>query len=721
MINLDVDFRYSNETKKSLDSVQAELPSGRCIVLCGGSGCGKSTLLRCINGLVPQFYEGELTGSCHIDGKDISELSVGETGELVASVFQDPRSQFFTINSATEVAFGLENHGIPQEKIRQRVDEAFRTFGLEYLKNRNVYELSSGERQLISILSAWAMDTDTILLDEPTANLDLSAIEELKRILLILKSQGKTLLISEHRLYYLRDIADSFWVMKDGKITGKYTPEELLALPQQEFSGLSLRALDLDKITVSELRDVSAGKEILSASDIRFSYGRKNSAILNGTSFSIHEHEAVALIGANGCGKTTLGKIIAGLYKPAHGSILLNSARLKPKDLQKQVMFIMQEAEFQLFTNSVMNELRYGHRSTPDFDRKAEELLRSVGMWELRERHPFTLSGGQMQKLTLMTACLSDKPVIVLDEPTSGLDAESLRCCAELIRRMQADKTVLIITHDMELIAEVCDRCICISDGPESSEYPVSCDKDIHVIRQLMKDRFTHENKPLPPKPKACLFHPLTKLLFWLATLIVISTSDNSLVYSVYAALMVMTAADGWISTALAGTAAFAALWGLGAAFPQTMLSFMLVLFPRIFAVGISMRTLVGRDEASRTLAALRYIHIPEKLIMICAVIFRFFPVMSEDMKLLRQSVRTRGAFVTFGQKLRSLPEYLELLTVPMALRVIRIAETLSASAESRGIDLKRRKSNYLSLRYTAWDFIFTAVLAASVVAGILL
>ena len=147
----------------------------------------------------------------------------------------------------------------------------------------------------------------------------------------------------------------------------------------------------------------------------------------------------------------------------------------------------------------------------------------------------------------------------------------------------------------------------------------------------------------------------------------------------------------------------------------------MLVLFPRIFAVGISMRTLVGRDEASRTLAALRYIHIPEKLIMICAVIFRFFPVMSEDMKLLRQSVRTRGAFVTFGQKLRSLPEYLELLTVPMALRVIRIAETLSASAESRGIDLKRRKSNYLSLRYTAWDFIFTTVLAASVVAGILL
>jgi len=191
MIDFEFEFQYSEESTPTLRKVSGSIPAGRCVVLCGGSGCGKSTLLRCINGLIPQFYEGELKGFCRLAGKDTDGLSIGEIGELAASVFQDPRSQFFTVNSANEVTFGLENHGLPQEKIRQRVDEAFRVFHLEHLKDRNVYELSSGERQLISILSAWAMDTDIFLLDEPTANLDFAATRQLKTILLALKKQGK--------------------------------------------------------------------------------------------------------------------------------------------------------------------------------------------------------------------------------------------------------------------------------------------------------------------------------------------------------------------------------------------------------------------------------------------------------------------------------------------------------------------------------------------------
>ena len=182
-----------------------------------------------------------------------------------------------------------------------------------------------------------------------------------------------------------------------------------------------------------------------------------------------------------------------------------------------------------------------------------------------------------------------------------------------------------------------------------------------------------------------------------------------------------MTAVDRWLGTALAGGLSFAALWAANALFPNTVFSFMLVLFPRIIAIGISMRTLIGRNEASRTLAALRNIHLPERFIMIVAVIFRFFPVLSGDMKLLRQSIRTRGAFVTLGQKLRSLPSYIEILTVPMALRVIRIAETLSASAETRGIDLRLRKSNYIALHFSPWDMVFCAILATALTAGFIL
>lgn len=720
MIDFEFEFQYSQESTPTLRKVSGNIPAGRCVVLCGGSGCGKSTLLRCLNGLIPQFYEGELTGFCRLDGHGTADLSIGEIGELAASVFQDPRCQFFTVNSSNEVAFGLENHGLPQEKIRNRVDEAFRTFHLEHLKNRNVYELSSGERQLISILSAWAMDTDIFLLDEPTANLDFAATQQLKNILLKLKKQGKTLLLSEHRLYYLADIADEYWIMANGEIKHKYTAGKTKALSLGQLHTLCLRTLDLEKITVSERPPQPENMpQALSVSDLRYEYGRKNRAILSDVNFSVCTHEIVGLVGANGCGKTTLGKLIAGLYHSTGGEISLFGKAQKPKQLQKQVLFIMQEAEFQFFTNSVLHELQYGHKITAEFEKKTETLLKSMDMWECRDRHPFSLSGGQMQRLTLMMAYLSDKPIVILDEPTAGQDAESLKRCAELIREMGKEKTVLIITHDLELIADACDRCIGLCGGHSDTEFFIRSQQDLQAVRRYME--CFHPTKVSPPKQYKERFHPATKLLYWLVLTIVISTSDNHLVYAAYAALMLLTAADGRLITALFGSASFGALWAANVLLPDTLFSFILVLFPRIIAIGISMMTLIGRNEASRTLAALRNMHLPERFIMIVAVIFRFFPVLSGDMKLLRQSIRTRGAFVTLWQKLRALPSYIEILTVPMALRVIRIAETLSASAETRGIDLKRRKSNFLSLRFSAWDILFFVVLTVSVVVGLIL
>ena len=720
MINFEFEFQYAEEKQPALQKIGGSIPAGRCVVLCGGSGCGKSTLLRCINGLIPQFYEGELKGFCRLNGQDTAGMRTGEIGELAASVFQDPRSQFFTVNSSNEVAFGLENHGLPQETIRQRVDEAFRVFHLERLKDRNVYELSSGERQLISILSAWAMDTDIFLLDEPTANLDFSATRQLRKILLALKQQGKTLLLSEHRLYYLTDIADEYWVMADGEIKRKYTAAEAKAFSAEQRQALSLRTLDLAEITVPGKEPLpKIAPTALAVSDVRYTYGRKAGDTLSGVSFSVLEHEIVGLVGANGCGKTTIGKLIAGLCNPSGGQIFLYGKARKPKGLQKQVLFILQEAEFQFFTNSVLHELQYGHAVTPEFEAKTEALLKSMDMWGCRDRHPFSLSGGQMQRLTLMMAYLSEKPIVMLDEPTAGQDAESLEQCAALIREMRKEKTVLIITHDLELIASTCDRCIGMSGGRAETEFSVQSEHDLQAVRRYM-ERFHPSDVPAKNRHKE-RFHPVTKLLYWLTLLVVISTSNNRLVYAAYAALILLTAADGWFGTALAGGMSFGLLWAANALLPGTVFSFMLVLFPRIIAVGISMRTMIGRNEASRTLAALRNLHLPERLIMIVAVIFRFFPVLSGDMKLLQQSIRTRGAFATPLQKLRALPSYLEILTVPMALRVIRIAETLSASAETRGIDLKRRKSNYLSLRFSAWDVVFCVLLAALIAAGLIL
>ena len=281
MIEFEFEFQYAKAKLPILRQVGGGIPLGRCVVLCGDSGCGKSTLLRCINGLIPQFYEGELKGFCRLNGQDTAGMSIGEIGELTASVFQDPRSQFFTVNSSNEVAFGLENRGLPQDEIRRRVDEAFRIFHLERLKDCNVYALSSGERQLISILSAWAMDTDIFLLDEPTANLDFAATQQLKEILLALKRQGKTLLLSEHRLYYLADIANEFWVMADGEIKGKYTAAEAKAFSAERRQTLSLLTLDLAEITVPEKEPLpKTAPTALAVSDVRYTYGRKAGDIM---------------------------------------------------------------------------------------------------------------------------------------------------------------------------------------------------------------------------------------------------------------------------------------------------------------------------------------------------------------------------------------------------------------------------------------------------------
>ena len=654
MIDFEFDFRYEGVKTPALKNVQGKIGKGKCIVLCGGSGCGKSTLLRCINHLVPQFYEGELKGFCRIQGRDTGELSVGEVGGLAASVFQDPRSQFFTINSSTEVAFGLENHGVSQEEMMRKVEEAFGLFSLDSLKDRNVYELSSGERQLISILSAWALDTDILLLDEPTANLDFAAIRQLGGLLSKLKGQGKTLILSEHRLYYLSGIADEYWLMEGGQLKKRCGEDEIRAM--QRKGDVPLRTFSLNDVALSA--EPPAENEgfmpfVYHTEDLHFGYRKKKEGLLHGVSFTARCGEAVGIIGQNGSGKTTMGKILAGLLRPSAGDIFMDGKKMKSRELQKNALFVMQESEFQFYTNSVMNELRYGHKDTPEFREEAERLLKKFGMWECRGRHPFALSGGQMQKLSLMIAYFSPKRVVILDEPTAGLDAGSLKACAELIREMQRIKLVFVITHDIELIAQACTRCICMAYGKTEQEIRLTDDAQLKMVVDYMEDNFRMETNVPAEKAadRKCRLHPAVKLMFWLA-------------------------------------------------------------------VSLSAYPLIGRDEASRTLACFRAVHMPEKLIMVCSVIFRFFPVLSGDMRLMRQSVRTRGVYPAFLQKLRSLPEYLEILTVPMALRVIRIAETLSASAETRGIALGGKRSSYVCLSFRLWDLIFIFLLIAALVIG---
>ena len=220
----NVTYSYQeNGEPKSLNSINLKVKDGECILLCGKSGCGKTTMTRLLNGMIPNFYDGNLQGAVLLDGKNLFDLPMYEISKQVGSVFQNPRTQFYTVNTTSEIAFGCENFGMEPEKIATRVKQTAEDLEIEYLLDRNIFNLSGGEKQIIAFASIYAMSPQVYVLDEPSSNLDIQAIEKVRKILSLLKQQGKTIIIAEHRTYYLKDLVDRALYMENGKIIREVT------------------------------------------------------------------------------------------------------------------------------------------------------------------------------------------------------------------------------------------------------------------------------------------------------------------------------------------------------------------------------------------------------------------------------------------------------------------------------------------------------------------
>ncbi len=723
-IGFDLTFTYDGASQKALRQVRGSVEPGRCIVLCGASGCGKSTLLRCINRLIPEFYEGDFEGRCTIEGRDTASMSIGDVGEVAASVFQDPRSQFYTTNSSSEVAFALENYGFPQPEIERRVRAVFSEFGLEKLKDRNVFELSSGERQLVAILSAQALHGNILLLDEPTANLDAAAVRELARVLGELKQRGKTLLINEHRLYYLRNLADEYWLMKQGEITARYSKDEMLRLSQEELQQKSLRVLDLQQVKANlPPRITPEQPHCLEVEDLTFSYQKNGDRVLDNVSLEARCGEIIGLIGSNGSGKTTLGKLIAGLFRPDSGTFFWDNIPQTPKMLVQKSIFVMQEAEFQFFTNSVWNELLYGKTATPQLKQAVEEKLKQFSLWECRNRHPFSLSGGQMQKLVMLLAYFSPKPIAVLDEPTAGLDKKSLQSCVALINEMRKNKLIFLITHDLELISQTCGRCLCLSTGSMGHEFNLEQGDALSNLARFMDREFrlSDNKRPLQQEKAKRLCDPRVKFLYLFAALSIGLVTDPVLITGVMIACLVLTLYERRYVTAVSYSLLYAAIFLGYLLAPHSIMLFVVHYFPKFFPVCLALTAVAEGGDTTRLCAGLRSCHCPEKAIMMTSIVFRFFPVLCKDLKIMAQSIRTRNLPSGLMQKMRRLPQYFENIVVPMMFRVIRIAESLSASAETRGIAMKRKRESCIQLHLCNADILLAVLLAASMVLGIIL
>lgn len=391
---------------------------------------------------------------------------------------------------------------------------------------------------------------------------------------------------------------------------------------------------------------------------------------------------------------------------------------LNEKQLVKNCLFIMQEAEFQFFSNTVWNELLYGRTDKLKQREKVEMLLKEFDMWECRNRHPFSLSGGQMQKLTLMLAYLSEKPIVVLDEPTAGLDYQSLQSSIKLIQKMKEKKIVFIITHDMELIAQACDRYICLGEGHIQKEESLTSQQELQELESYMAESFKKKEREERNKVEKLgkSADPRIKMLYLVLAAVVAAGADVMQMEAVTILLVLFAIGNGRLKTGISLGSALGAIFALYHVVPSTLVGFLVNYIPRFLLLWMAMTTFVGDGDVMRTMAALRKMHVPERVIMSCSVVFRFFPVLKKDIKIMNQSIKTRNFFDGVGDKLRNLPAYLEILIVPMIFRVLRIAQTLSASAETRGADLKRKRYTYLQVKFAAIDYMWLFVLTVFLV-----
>lgn len=483
MIQLsNLSYRYKDSDIQTIQNLSLSIKRGELTVLTGRSGCGKSTLFRCINGLCPRFYEGEKGGKIYLNGNDSAPLRICDISMVIASVFQNPETQFFTTDVLSDLVYACENYGVPEDEIEKRLDNIVTMLALSSLMGKKLSELSGGEKQKVAIASALMLKADVLLLDEPSSNLDYQSIALLKDTLAELKSKGYTILVIEHRLYYLSDICNRLIVLDSGKIFQIYEGVSLKVANNDELHLQGLRGLRLFQNTICSPPSKRDSSPLLALDRVIFGY-EKNDNILKGVNLSVYPGDKIALIGKNGCGKTTFGKILCGLIKEQQGYIRFLERMISPRNRNQFVSYAMQNVDFQLFGCSVYDDLLLGNARTPNIDNRIHNILSLLDLSDLELRHPTTLSMGQKQRLVVAASYLLNKRINIFDEPTSGLDYGSMKGVCNLIDSVTGNENAsIVITHDYEFVLSVCNRVILLENGKITRDFPLNDTTELECI-----------------------------------------------------------------------------------------------------------------------------------------------------------------------------------------------------------------------------------------------
>jgi len=542
-------YSYPNATSQALKGIDLTIDKGEFILLTGPSGCGKTTFCRTLNGLIPHFYNGDMKGEVTVTGFNVREHPTYKLAQHVGLIFQNPDNQIFALTVEKDVAFGLENQGVPKDKMREEISWALETTGIDHLKDRATHEMSGGQKQRLAIASILAMKPKVLVLDEPTSFLDPLGAERIFRVLDTLnKEYEMTILLIEHRVDLATQYVDRVIIFSDGQIANQGSPEEVFTDETTRLVGVGIprvielsdrlksKGILLDRtplnptMLVEQLQDrikrenasrkavdpdldLYTGEQwvnpIIEIEGVTFSYPSVDKA-LDDVSLTIHKGEFVAIMGENGAGKTTLVKHLNGLLRPEEGRIKIDGADiadLSVANLARKVGLVFQNPDDQLFSENVEEEISFALRNfgfgSDVIDKRVDWAVNLLDLERYRKSSPFILSGGERKRVALGSVLAWDPEIVVLDEPTIGQDyAQKERLRHFLMQLRTQGKTIVIVTHDVEFVAECKPRIVLMADGKIIADGP---------IKKVMTDKEAMARASVTPPEITKVFQQLSE------------------------------------------------------------------------------------------------------------------------------------------------------------------------------------------------------------------
>jgi len=517
----DLSFRYRQREAFALRNISFQAQAGEIILIAGASGSGKTTLMRCLNGLIPQ-----LTGTIRIFGQDPAKQSLVEISKMVGTVLQNPEKQIVASYVANEVAFGLENFGVPRPEMNRRIDEILAHLKISHLRQRESFQLSGGEKQKVVIAGTLVLEPSILLLDEPLANLDPFSLKETLALIRQLANEGKTVLIIEHRVEDVLKIKpDKVLFLVDGqqRYFGDLPGFEAVADPREVklTAPLTIRRLQEENIQPAGTETAPAKTSSQNGPLVRFkevSYWYKpEQPVLQGVDFTINAGDVIAILGPNGAGKTTLVKHAIGLLKPRQGRVLVDerdSRQASVAQIAHMVGYVFQSPSHMLFAPTVKEELAFGPRNLKFNDSmittNVTAALETVDLTERANDAPLALSFGQQKRVTIAAVIAMNSRILVMDEPTAGQDYRHYTEFMDAILHPKqgspwsdAFEAVIFITHDLDLAISYANRVMLVSDGQLAADGPpheVLQDSDLLTRCRLVPTSLLELNLALLPQ-----------------------------------------------------------------------------------------------------------------------------------------------------------------------------------------------------------------------------